>query len=60
MKPNWKDYLLGTVVILGIAAFIPSIIGVLFAANWVLNTFPIASAIVLGGSYRNVSTMGTG
>lgn len=46
MKPNWKDYLLGVAVILGIAAFIPAVIGILFAINWFMESFPIVAAIV--------------
>ena len=46
MKPNWKDYLLGVAVILGIAAFIPAVIGILFAINWFMESFPIVAAII--------------
>jgi hypothetical protein len=46
MKPNWKDYLLGVAVILGIAAFIPAVIGILFAIKWFMESFPIVAAII--------------
>lgn len=46
MKPKFTDYLLGAAVILGIAAFIPAVIGILFAINWFMERFPIVAAIV--------------
>lgn len=46
MKPKFTDYLLGAAVILGIAAFIPAVIGILFAINWFMESFPIVAAII--------------
>lgn len=49
MKPKFIDYLLGVAVILGIAAFIPAVIGILFAINWFMESFPIVAAIICLG-----------
>lgn len=54
MKPKFTDYLLGVAVILGIAAFIPAVIGILFAINWFMESFPVVAALIclvtIGGS----------
>lgn len=46
MKPKFTDYLLGVAVILGIAAFIPTVIGILFVIIWFMESFPIVAAII--------------
>lgn len=49
MKPKFTDYLLGVAVILGIAAFIPAVIGILFAIDLFMESFPIVAVIICLG-----------
>lgn len=55
MKPNWKDYLLGGALILGIIAFVPALFGIMIAVGWFANTFPVATGVITIGALAAIA-----